>query len=107
VVNLEAMACGTAVVASAVGGIPEVVVDGETGLLVPYDESDPAAFESRLAVRLTELLTDPARAATMGRAGRERAVADFGWDAIARRTVELYDHGVSRKTRMSRPPLSP
>jgi starch synthase len=106
IVNLEAMACGTAVVASAVGGIPEVVVDGETGLLVRYDESDPAGFERDLATRLTELLEDPSRAATMGRAGRERAVADFGWDAIARRTVELYDDVVSRKTRMSRPPLS-
>ncbi|MDT7536761.1 MAG: alpha-maltose-phosphate synthase [Actinomycetota bacterium] len=91
IVNLEAMACGTAVVASAVGGIPEVVVDGETGLLVRYDESDPVAFERDLTARLTELLTDPARAATMGRAGRERAVADFGWAAIARRTVALYE----------------
>ena len=90
IVNLEAMACGTAVVASAVGGIPEVVVDGETGLLVPYDESDPASFERDLAARLTELLTDPTRAATIGRAGRERAVAEFGWAAIARRTVDLY-----------------
>jgi starch synthase len=106
IVNLEAMACGTAVVASAVGGIPEVVVDGETGLLVPYAESDPAAFESDLAARLAELLGDPARAATMGRAGRERAVADFGWGAIARRTLELYEEVVSRNTRMSRPPLS-
>jgi starch synthase len=90
IVNLEAMACGTAVVASAVGGIPEVVVDGETGLLVPYDESDPAGFERDLAARLTELLGDPARAAVMGRAGRDRAVADFDWAAIARRTLELY-----------------
>jgi starch synthase len=106
IVNLEAMACGTAVVASGVGGIPEVVVDGETGLLVPYDESEPADFERTLAQRLTELISDPDRAAAMGRAGRERAVADFGWDAIARRTVELYEDVVSRNTRMSRPPLS-
>ncbi|MBK5305736.1 MAG: glycogen synthase [Frankiaceae bacterium] len=106
IVNLEAMACGTAVVASAVGGIPEVVVDGVTGLLVRYDEQDPAAFERDLAARLTELLTDPARAAAMGRAGRERAIADFGWHAIARRTVELYAEVLSRKTRISRPPLS-
>jgi starch synthase len=90
IVNLEAMACGTAVVASAVGGIPEVVVDGKTGLLVRYDESDPASFERDLALRLTELLTDPSRAAAMGRAGRERAVAEFGWAAIAARTVTLY-----------------
>jgi starch synthase len=90
IVNLEAMACGTAVVASAVGGIPEVVVDGETGVLVPYDEQDPRGFEAGLATALTEVLSDPARAAVMGRAGRERAVAHFGWDAIARRTLEVY-----------------
>jgi starch synthase len=106
IVNLEAMACGTAVVASAVGGIPEVVVDGETGLLVEYDEKDPLHFEHDLAARISELLTDPSRANTMGRAGRERAVAEFGWEAIARRTVALYDEVVSRNTRMSRPPLS-
>jgi len=90
IVNLEAMACGTAVVASDVGGIPEVVVDGRTGLLVPYDESDPRGFENRLARGVAELLADPDRAAAMGRAGRERAVAEFDWDAIARRTLELY-----------------
>ena len=90
IVNLEAMACGTAVVASDVGGIPEVVDDGRTGLLVHYDEADPAAFERDLAARLGELLADPARADRMGRAGRERAVAEFGWDAVARRTLELY-----------------
>lgn len=90
IVNLEAMACGTAVVASNVGGIPEVVVDGETGLLVPYDEADPRGFEAGLAARVAELLADPDRAAAMGRAGRERAVTHFGWDAIARRTLELY-----------------
>ncbi len=106
IVNLEAMACGTAVVASAVGGIPEVVVDGETGLLVRYDEKDPTGFERALAVRLAELLTDPLRATAMGQAGRERAVAEFGWTAIARRTADLYDEVVSRNTRMSRPPLS-
>jgi starch synthase len=90
IVNLEAMACGTAVVASAVGGIPEVVVDGTTGLLVPYDEAEPAAFETGLAEAMTALLGDPSRAAAMGTAGRERALADFGWDAIARRTLEVY-----------------
>jgi len=90
IVNLEAMACGTAVVASAVGGIPEVVVDGETGLLVPYDEADPAGFEARLGAAVADLLADPDRAAAMGRAGRERAVAEFDWDAIARRTLEVY-----------------
>jgi starch synthase len=90
IVNLEAMACGTAVVASAVGGIPEVVVDGETGVLVPYDADDPRGFEAGLAAALSDVLGDPDRAAAMGRAGRERAVAEFGWDAIARRTLEVY-----------------
>ena len=84
IVNLEAMACGTAVVASAVGGIPEVVSDGETGLLVPPD--DPGA----LAGALGALIADPARAAALGRAGRERAVAEFGWQAVAAQTAALY-----------------
>ena len=92
IVNLEAMACGTAVVASAVGGIPEVVVDGETGVLVPYDERDPAAFEAGLASAVADVLTDPGRAARMGAAGRERAVAEFGWDAVARQTRDVYAH---------------
>jgi starch synthase len=91
IVNLEAMACGTAVVASDVGGIPEVVADGDTGLLAHYDEADPAAFESALAERINELLDDPDRAAAMGRAGRDRAVREFGWPAIARRTVSIYE----------------
>ncbi len=90
IVNLEAAACGTAVVASDVGGIPEVVDDGRTGLLVPYDADDPAAFEAGLAARMTELLRDPERAARMGRAGRERVLAEFGWPAIARQTVDVY-----------------
>jgi starch synthase len=91
IVNLEAMACGTAVVASDVGGIPEVVSDGVTGLLAHYSESDPAGFEAALALHLNELVDDPDRAAGMGRAGRERAVREFGWDAIAGRTVEIYE----------------
>ena len=90
IVNLEAAACGTAVVASAVGGIPEVVDDGRTGLLVPYDADDPAGFATGLAARMSELLADPDRAAAMGAAGRERVLAEFGWPAIARRTVEVY-----------------
>jgi starch synthase len=84
IVNLEAMACGAAVVASRVGGIPEVVADGETGLLVPPD--DPPA----LAAALNELLADPTRAAQLGAAGRKRAVAEFGWPQIAAQTAELY-----------------
>ena len=91
IVNLEAMACGTAVVASRVGGIPEVVVDGETGLLVELDDQ----FEAHLAAAVSGLLDDPARAAAMGTAGRARAVEHFGWDAIARRTLEVYQ-GVLR-----------
>ncbi|NUP38404.1 MAG: glycogen synthase [Streptomyces sp.] len=92
IVNLEAMACGTAVVASAVGGIPEVVEHGGTGLLVPYDEQRPEDFEAGLADALGELVADPARAAALGAAGRERAVREFGWDTVARRTAELYEH---------------
>jgi alpha-maltose-1-phosphate synthase len=84
IVNLEAMACGAAVVASDVGGIPEVVADGVTGLLVP--PGDPA----RLAEAITSLVRDPARAADMGRLGRQRAEAEFSWPAIARQTANLY-----------------
>ncbi len=91
IVNLEAMACGTAVVASAVGGIPEVVDDGRTGLLVPYAADEPDAFEHGLADAIASLLADPSRAAAMGAAGRERAVADFGWDAIGGQTVRVYE----------------
>jgi starch synthase len=91
IVNLEAMACGTAVVASAVGGIPEVVEDGDTGLLVPYEEKDPAGFETALAAAVNTMVADPATAARMGEAGRERAAREFGWDAVARRTVRVYE----------------
>ncbi len=90
IVNLEAMACETAVVASAVGGIPEVVQDGRTGLLVDYDEADPDGFERGLAEAVNTLVADPDRAATMGLAGRARAVEEYGWDALARRTAEVY-----------------
>jgi alpha-maltose-1-phosphate synthase len=90
IVNLEAMACETAVVASAVGGIPEVVDDGVTGTLVRYDEHDTAAFEEGLAAAINALVRDPAKAGAMGKAGRQRAVSEFGWDTVAQRTVELY-----------------
>lgn len=90
IVNLEAMACETAVVASDVGGIPEVVEDGRTGLLVHYDATDPDGFERDFAAAVNALVTDPARAKAMGRAGRERAEAHFGWDAIAEQTVDVY-----------------
>jgi starch synthase len=91
IVNLEAMACETAVVASAVGGIPEVVADGLTGILVPYHAVEIDEFERGIAAAVNELCRDPARAAALGRAGRERAVHEFSWDAIAHRTVELYE----------------
>jgi starch synthase len=84
IVNLEAMACATGVVASRVGGIPEVVDDGETGLLVPPE--DPAA----LADALNSLLRDPGRAAAMGLAGRKRAEAEFSWDTVGAQTAALY-----------------
>ena len=96
IVNLEAMACETAVVASAVGGIPEVVVDGETGLLVPVelgpggDPVDPARFASDFAASVNELLAHRDRADAMGRAGRARAVEQFSWGAIADEVVALY-----------------
>jgi starch synthase len=90
IVNLEAMACETAVVASNVGGIPEVVVAGETGLIVGYDLDDTAAFEAGIAKAVNRFAADPDLAARYGRAGRERAVSSFAWDAIAQQTVELY-----------------
>jgi alpha-maltose-1-phosphate synthase len=97
IVNLEAMACEAAVVATATGGIVEVVVDGETGLLVPFEPvegsiepRDPEGFVAGIAERVNALVADPDRAAEMGRAGRERAVRDFDWSAIARQTSDLY-----------------
>ena len=84
IVNLEAMACGTAVVGSRVGGIPEVVADGATGLLVPPDDAEA------LGLALSALVQDPDRAAEMGRLGRERAIAEFSWPAIAAQTARLY-----------------
>ena len=90
IVNLEAMACETAVIASDVGGIPEVVQDGETGLLVHYDPQDAAGFERGIAEGVNRLAGDPDLAARYGRAGRERAVTFFAWDAIAQQTVDLY-----------------
>jgi starch synthase len=94
IVNLEAMACQTAVVASDVGGIPEVVVEGETGHLVHYDEADPVGFEAGIGEALNRVMADPARAQAMGEAGRVRAVEQFGWDRIARSTVEVYQRAI-------------
>ncbi|GAB3779143.1 glycogen synthase [Nocardioides ungokensis] len=98
IVNLEAMACETAVVATATGGIPEVVVDGETGGLVPIEQAtdgtgtplDPDRYVADFAAALNEVVADPERAAAMGKAGRQRAIDAFSWGAIAERTVELY-----------------
>ena len=95
IVNLEAMACGTAVVASAVGGIPEVVDHGVTGLLVCYDEQDLEGFQRQLAQHINELLADPDRVAAMGHAGRKRAITEFSWSAVADRTVALYQRLLS------------
>jgi starch synthase len=98
IVNLEAMACGAAVVATNTGGIPEVVVDGETGYLVPFEPGDPATrepadrarFAADIAERINALLADPALADRMGEAGRRRAVEKFSWSTIAEETVDLY-----------------
>jgi alpha-maltose-1-phosphate synthase len=94
IVNLEAMACATAVVASDVGGIPEVVANGETGLLVHYDAADPCGFETRLADAVNTLAADPEKAERFGKAGRERCIDEFSWARIAEQTLEIY-HKVS------------
>jgi starch synthase len=98
IVNLEAMACGAAVVGTATGGIPEVVVDGVTGRLVPIEQVqdgtgtplDPDQYVADLARVLTEVVSDPERAAAYGAAGRERATKDFSWGSIADATAALY-----------------
>jgi alpha-maltose-1-phosphate synthase len=90
IVNLEAMACATAVVASDVGGIPEVVSDGVTGSLVPFDDDDPAAFRAGLAEAVNELIADPDKAKRYGEAGRRRCVEDFTWAHVAEQTLEIY-----------------
>lgn len=90
IVNLEAMACETAVVASRVGGIPEVVVDGETGALVDYDPNDPEGFERGLAEAVNAIAADPERSSRLGRAGLERARREFSWATIAQQTVDIY-----------------
>ncbi|MCR2811991.1 glycogen synthase [Microbacterium sp. zg.Y1084] len=104
IVNLEAMACGAAVVGTATGGIPEVVVDGVTGRLVPIEQVrdgtgtpvDPDRYVADLAAVLTEVVSDPERAGAYGRAGRERATAEFSWQAIADTTAALYAEVIAR-----------
>jgi starch synthase len=98
-INLEAMACGVPVVASSVGGIPEIVVDGETGYLVAFEAGDdslgsprePARFVADLASRINDLSWDPAKARQFGASGRQRVLDHFSWTAIARQTVDLYE----------------
>jgi glycogen synthase len=97
IINLEAMACETAVVASAVGGIPEVIVPDETGLLVDpnlqpgtFDPVDPAAFSHELAQAINRLAGEPGLRQKFGIQGRKRVIAHFSWDSIAQRTIELY-----------------
>jgi len=98
IVNLEAMACEPAVVATATGGIPEVVADGETGILVPIEQVadgtgtpiDPDKFVADLAAAMTQVIRDPKRAEEMGLAGRRRALDKFSWATIAQDTLEVY-----------------
>ena len=105
IINLEAAACETPVVASAVGGIPEVVIDGQTGLLVPVElraddpmvPVDAARFERDLAAGINALMADAPRREVMGRAARERAIASFGWESIARQTAELYQRLIASR----------
>ncbi len=98
IVNLEAMACGAAVVASATGGIPEVVAHGETGLLVPLEQVgdgtgtplDPEKFVADFAAAMIEVVNDPARARAMGEKGRQRATDHFSWESIVEQTLDVY-----------------
>jgi starch synthase len=104
IINLEAMACRAPVVASATGGIKEVVVDGETGYLVPFDQDpvtsfprDPEKFAKDLAARLNDLLRDPEKCVRFGDAGRTRVEETFSWSSIAHQTIDLYQQLIQRK----------
>jgi alpha-maltose-1-phosphate synthase len=107
IINLEAMACRAAVVASAVGGIKEVVVDGETGYLVPFDQDpvtgfplDPDRFARDLGAKLSDLLGDPAKCKRFGEAGRRRAEEKFSWTRIGEQTIELYQSLIEARKRL-------
>ena len=104
IINLEAMACRAPVVASAVGGILEVVIDGETGYLVPFEQDpvtgfpvDPEKFARDLGAKLPALLRDPAACKRMGDAGRKRVEQHFAWSSIADKTIALYQELIARK----------
>lgn len=104
IINLEAMACETPVVASAVGGMLEIVLPGETGTLVPleqqtespFEATDPERFAKDLAAAIDELIADPARCEAMGKAGRQRVLEKFSWAEIARETLALYERVAAR-----------
>ena len=103
IINLEAMACRTPVVASATGGIKEVVVDGETGYLVPFDQdlvtgfpADPEKFAADLAFQINQLIGDPDRCKRFGDAGRRRVEETFSWTAIAKQTIRLYEQVIEQ-----------
>jgi starch synthase len=105
IINLEAMACRAPVVASATGGIKEVVVDGETGYLVPFDQDpvtsfprDPEGFAKDLAVRINQLMNDPESCRQFGEAGRRRVEKTFSWTAIAHQTIELYRQLIDQRS---------
>jgi starch synthase len=104
IINLEAMACQAPVVASATGGILEVVVDGETGYLIPFDQdpttsfpTNPDKFARDLAAKLSDLLADKTKAKQFGQAGRRRVEAHFSWTAIADQTIDLYQRLIAAK----------